>query len=302
MSDDGLKAPMPGLGPWVARMVAAALLVVAVVGSPVWAQPVISGITRARLDLKLSLPVAGRVEQLVVNEGDRVRKGDLILSLDKTLEALEVDRRKLLLDDVAKLGELRQREAVLREQVANARSLLATQVVSRKQVEDEEMVHRDVLAQLGGLEMAKKRERVEYELAQEALARRILRAPADGTIAKIHFRVGESLAANEPAVGLVDIARVRFVGTLPASAAARLAVGMTARLALSRDGDEIVRQARISFVSPLTDAASGLVEVIAEFDNADKAVRPGIAGQMSVHPGASRGPAPAARPASDAAR
>jgi len=282
--------------------VAALLLTLAAFASPVSAQLVISGITRARVDLKLSLPVAGRVEQLAVSEGDPVNKGDVILSLDKALETLEVERRKLLLDDVSKLVELRQREAVLREQVANARSLLLSQLVSRKQVEDEEMVLRDVLAQLGALESAKKRERVEYELAQEALARRILRAPANGTIAKINFRVGESLAANDAAVSLVDITKVRFVGTLPASAAARLSVGLTGRLVLAREGGEIVRQARISFVSPLTDAASGLVEVIAEFDNADKAVRPGIAGQMPLQFGAARGAssaaqrAPAAKP------
>ena len=292
----GLQPNTLGLKRSSIRVVVGLLWVVALCAAwvgPASAQLVISGITRARLDLKLSLPVAGRVEQLAVKEGDRVKKGDVILSLDKTIEALEVDRRKLLLDDVSKLNELRQREGVLREQVANARALLATPVISRKQVEDEEMVYRDVLAQIGGLEMAKKRERVEYALAQEALSRRILRAPAEGTIAKIHFRIGESLAANEPAVGLVDISRVRFVGTLPASAAARLSVGMTARLVLARDGGEIVRQARISFVSPLTDAASGLVEVIAEFDNADKAVRPGIAGQMPINGGAGRGAAPA---------
>jgi RND family efflux transporter MFP subunit len=280
--------------------VAALLLSLAAFASPVSAQLVINGITRARVDLKLSLPVAGRVEQLAVSEGDPVRKGDVILSLDKALETLEVERRKLLLDDVSKLVELRQREAVLREQVASARSLLASQLVSRKQVEDEEMVLRDVLAQLGALESAKKRERVEYELAQEALARRILRAPADGTIAKINFRVGESLAANDAAVSLVDITKVRFVGTLPASAAARLSVGMAGRLVLAREGGEIVRQARISFVSPLTDAASGLVEVIAEFDNADKAVRPGIAGQMPLQFGAARGGSSAAQRAPDA--
>lgn len=274
---------------------AALILMLAAFVCPVSAQLTISGITRARLDLKLSLPVPGRVEQLAVSEGDQVSKGGVILSLDKALETLEVERRKLLLDDVSKLGELRQRETVLREQVANARNLLASQLVSRKQVEDEEMVLRDVLAQLGGLEMTKKRERVEYDLAQEALARRILRAPADGTIAKINFRVGESLAANDAAVSLVDITKVRFVGTLPASAAARLNVGMLGRLSLAREGGEIVRQARISFVSPLTDAASGLVEVIAEMDNADKAVRPGIAGQMTIQFGAARR-APDAKP------
>jgi RND family efflux transporter MFP subunit len=280
--------------------VAALLLTLAAFASPVSAQFVINGLTRARVDLKLSVPVAGRVEQLAVSEGDQVSRGDVILSLDKALETLEVERRKLLLDDVSKLVELRQREAVLREQVANARSLLATQLISRKQVEDEEMVLRDVLSQLGALESAKKRERVEYELAQEALARRILRAPADGTIAKINFRVGESLTANEAAVSLVDIAKVRFVGTLPATAAARLSVGQTGRLVLAREGGEVVRQARISFVSPLTDAASGLVEVIAEFDNADKAVRPGIAGQLAIQFAAARAGPPAARRASDA--
>jgi RND family efflux transporter MFP subunit len=279
----------------IQKKIAAVLLVLMLSTSPVCAQLVVSGLTRAKLDLKLSLPVAGRVEQLIVNEGDRVRKGDMILSLDKTLEALEVERRKLLLDDVSKLNELRQRVGVLREQVSNARSLLSTPVISRKQVEDEEMVYREVLAQLNGLEIAKKREKVEYELAQEAFARRILRAAADGTIAKIHFRVGESLAANEPAVSLVDISKARFVGTLPASAAAQLSVGMTARLVLAREGGEIVRQAKVSFISPLTDAASGLVEVIAEFNNADNVVRPGIAGQMHLHVAAGTSPVPAAR-------
>ena len=68
---------------------------------------------------------------------------------------------------------------------------------------------------------------------------------------------------------------------------ATLAEAIGRAMALAREGGEIVRRARISFVSPLTDAASGLVEVIAEFDNADKVVRPGIAGQMPIHVGAS---------------
>jgi multidrug efflux pump subunit AcrA (membrane-fusion protein) len=34
------------------------------------------------------------------------------------------------------------------------------------------------------------------------------------------------------------------------------------------------------FVSPVTDPSSGLVEVIAEFDNADGVVRPGITGRL----------------------
>jgi len=273
----------------------AALMLVSIYVNPVLAQLVITGVSRAKVDLKLSLPVAGRVEQLRVSEGNQVSKGDVILSLDKTLEELEVVRRKLLLDDLSKLRELQLREAVLREQVAQARGLLRDKLVSMKQVEDEEIVYQDVLAQLGALRMAKKREQVEYDLAREALARRILVAPTDGTIARINVREGESLAINESAVTLVDISVARFVGSLAASEAARLRVGIKGRLAFTRecakqarDCFEMVRDARITFISPVTDAASGLVEVFAEFDNTDRAIRPGIAGQMVVQLAAQR--------------
>jgi RND family efflux transporter MFP subunit len=271
------------------RKSVAAVFFMGISASPVLAQVVMGGVSRAKVDLKLSLPVSGRVEQLRVSEGTKVIKGELILSLDKTLEELEVVRRRLLLDDLSKLHELQIREAVLREQVAKARTLLAAQLVSSKQVEDEEIVYQDVVAQLGALTMAKKREKVEYELAREALARRVLLAPTDGTISKVNVREGESLGVNESAVSLVDITVARFVGSLAANDAARLRIGMTGRLAFTRecgkqvrDCVEIVRNARITFVSPVTDAASGLVEVFAEFDNADMVVRPGIAGQMVI--------------------
>jgi multidrug efflux pump subunit AcrA (membrane-fusion protein) len=36
----------------------------------------------------------------------------------------------------------------------------------------------------------------------------------------------------------------------------------------------------VVFVSPVADPLSGLVELVAEFDNADGSVRPGVAGRI----------------------
>lgn len=238
------------------------------------------GVTQALRDVKLSMTVQGRIETLLVREGQRVARGDELLRLDRTLEALEVQRRRLLLADTARLNELASKEKILAEQVQALRPLLQTGGIARKQFEDEELALSNVVAERKALEAAKQREQVELKLAEEAFERRHLRSPMSGVVTKILLREGESVAPNEPVLHLVDTSRVRFMGTVAASLGAQLKAGRTVTVALGLDDKAPTRQARLVFVSPVTDAASGLVEVIAEFDNADGSVKPGISGRI----------------------
>lgn len=244
------------------------------------AQSAPQGITQAMGEVRLSMSVPGRVDAILVREGMRVRKGDLLLHLDRSLEELEVKRREVMLEDAAKLEELRIREKMLTEQVAQARALLESGGVSRKLVEDEELALQAVSAERKVLEYAKRREKVELELAREAYERRHMRSPIAGVVTKILPRVGESVPPNEPILTVVDISRVRFNGTFPASSATRLRAGNMVTIRLQQEGKTLTRQARVSFVSPVADPSSGLVELIAEFDNPDGAVRPGMVGQI----------------------
>ena len=240
------------------------------------------GFTQALKEAKLSMTVNGRVEGLMVREGLRVRRGDLLLHLDRTTEELEVKRRQLVLQDTARLQELRQREATLTQQVGSARELLSNGTISRKQFEDEELAFRATVAERQALELAKQREEVELQLSREAYERRHLKAPIDGVVAKIHFRVGESIAPHEPVLVLVDVSRVRFLSAVPPAAAARLKPGQSVTVQLGAEARAPARRARISFVSPTADPASGLVEVTAEFDNPDGSVKPGVTGRLAL--------------------
>ena len=239
-----------------------------------------AGITQAIHDLKLSVTAAGRIEALFVKEGDRVRKGDLLLHMDRTLEALEVRRREVMLEDNARLEELRAKELTLTEQVRAARSLLATGGVSRKQVEDEELALGTIIAERKSIEFAKRRERVELDLAREAYERRHLRSPIDGVVTRVVSRIGESVAPHEPVMVVVDVRTARFSGTVPIADAARVRAGSSVMLQLGSDSEPLTRLAQLVFVSPVADPASGLVDVIAEFDNADGSIRPGTAGRI----------------------
>ncbi|MBF0155374.1 efflux RND transporter periplasmic adaptor subunit [Candidatus Magnetaquicoccus inordinatus] len=241
------------------------------------------GVTQAMRDIKLSMTVVGRIEGLLVKEGQQVRRDELLLHLDRRLEELEVQRRKLLLADTVRIEELRSKEKKLAEQVKSLRQLIGSGGVSRKQYEDEEMALSAVSSERKALEAAKLREQVELDVAIESFERRHLRSPMNGVVTKVLLHVGESVAANEPVMHLVDVSRVRFMGTVPSWVGATLREDRKVTIKLDLNGPEektLLRQGTVVFVSPVTDAASGLVEVIAEFDNLDGSVKPGISGQM----------------------
>jgi len=238
------------------------------------------GVTQALKDVKLSMTVAGRIDGMLVREGSRVSKGQVLMHLDRTLEELEVQRRRLQLEDQAKLEELRLKEKTLALQVASLAPLLLSGGISRKQAEDEEMALGTVAAERKALEASKERERIELSLAQEAYERRHLRAPFDGVVTKVALRVGESIGAHEPLITLVDTSRVRFMGTVPARTGTKLQVGAWVNIELAMSGQLKRRAAKVVFVSPVADPSSGLLEVIAEFENLDGSVRPGISGRL----------------------
>jgi membrane fusion protein, multidrug efflux system len=243
------------------------------------------GVTQSLRDVKLSLTASGRIEALRVREGQRVKPGQLLLHLDRSLEDLEVQRRRLLLADTSRLVELASREKTLTEQLAAIEPLLRTGAISRKQYEDESMALNNVISERKALEVAKRREQVELNLAIESFERRHLRSPIAGVVTKISQREGESVAANEPVVQVVDVSRVRFLSTVAAAVGGKLQTGQSVRIQLGAFDKGLsdkgqARQGRIVFVSPVTDAASGLVEVIAEFDNQDGSVKPGVSGRM----------------------
>jgi len=238
------------------------------------------GVTQALRDVKLSMSVAGRIDGMLVREGSRVRRGQVLLFLDRNLEELEVQRRRLLVEDRARIDELKQKEKTLSEQVESLRPLLASGGVSRKQVEDEEIALGAVSAERKALEASKEREQVELSLAKETFERRNLRSPFDGVVTKVGLRLGESVSPHEPFMSVVDTSRVRFMGTVPARSGLNLKVGAVVKIELTVDGQLRSRMAKVVFVSPVTDPSSGLIEVIAEFENADGSVRPGISGRM----------------------
>ena len=214
------------------------------------------GITQPVLDVTLSVPVAGIITRLKAKEGDFVQTNDLILELDNRLEELEVERRQSILDNHKADWESTR---VVFEKSSS---------VSRDELLKKESDYKVALA--------------EYEEASEQLRRRRLLAPAAGVITEIKLHQGESCAPYEPIVRLVDTRQCYFVSNLEAGSRLQLKPGQKVEIQLEDVAAPLKVPARIVFVSPVVDSASGLQRFKALFDNSNGLVRPGVAGKISL--------------------
>ncbi|MBU6409086.1 MAG: efflux RND transporter periplasmic adaptor subunit [Verrucomicrobia bacterium] len=213
----------------------------------------VSGITEPLMDVTIGLADPGIIHRQFFNEGDFVKKGDVILELDKQLETLEVARRKAVMDeDKMILDSTRQ--------LAETTKSVSKEDLAKAQADY------DVAA-------------AQYGTAVQQLADRQLVAPFSGFIVKVLLRPGAPVAPYQPLVRLVDTSRCYFIGHLPGPEAGNLRLDEPVTVAL--DGGRTV-SGKICFISPVVDAASGLARIKAIFDNVDGKIRPGVAAKLTV--------------------
>lgn len=222
------------------------------------AQPAgIAGITEPIRDLTLAFPVVGVVGSRSVQEGDAVQADQLLLELENGLEDLEVQRRKLLRDHAT--AEL-QRLTTLAERKAIS--------VSREELEKKR----------NEAEIA----RVEHELSLAVVRRRQLRSPIEGRVVQVFKDLGERCEDQQPVLRLVDTRRIVFVGHVEPQAVRDLKIGQAVRLHIDGTDSSADLSGTLVYLSPVVDAASGLLRIKAEFENPSGRLRPGTGARLQL--------------------
>lgn len=162
----------------------------------------------------------GRVETLKVREGDHVKKGDLLFSVDDDLQKADVTVRNT---------------AVINAQQAfdRAKELLKSAAGTQRTFDDAEAALRQAKANL--------------EWAQTRLARRNAHSPGDGTIEQIYYRPGETVPAGRPVVALLPPGNLKIRFFAPQAVLPGLKYGDIVEV--SCDGCDTGLTAKISFIA-----------------------------------------------------
>ena len=245
-----------------------------------WSQGLASrGITEPFQDASVSATAGGTVVAIRAKEGQFGREGETVVELDNALEALEVQRRKLVAESTVEVDAARARVETLKVDLEGTRTLHATtRSVSLEDLQKKELEYQLAVADLERLQVSEQREQIERRIAEEQLARRFITAPFDGVIVELLLEEGEGCTQQQPLFRIVDTRRCRLVVHMEQAPALKLTVGRTVTLRVQEADGPMSVQGTVEYVSPLVDASSGLREVKVVFENPEGKIHPGLAG------------------------
>ncbi len=219
---------------------------------------------------------SGTLETLDAKVGQLVAAGQTLGALD--CEVLRV-QRKITIAKAEATGELEAAQAELKvkqslyeryqalRKDANEASELE---VERKRADME--IQR---AKVRSVEDTLSLHRLESELLDAQIRQRTLVSPIASVVAAVDAEPGDFVAPGQtqPIVTLVDIDRLRATFHLPAGEATSLAEGDV--LALDFTDQKTPINGRVEFVSPVTDARTGTIQVRVTIENKTHSVRSG---------------------------
>lgn len=213
------------------------------------------GITAPVQDATLSASVAGVIFRQHFGEGDWVAEGEVIVELDNAEEKLEELRRSIILENLKRTLE-RTEELYKR-----------TQAVSVEELETRRSEVRIAEAEL--------------QIARERVRKRKIAAPFAGYVTDLFdLRAGEGSEAQAPLARVIDNSQCNFEAHVDPAIGQKMEKGQSITIEIKIDGTPTQIEAIVTFVSPIVDSASGLIEVKAVFANPDAKVRPGVSGQL----------------------
>lgn len=199
--------------------------------------------------IALTFQTTGRVEKVLVDVGDKVKKDQLLAMLDKT--------------DLKNLYD-----------IANAKYLQAKDAYDRlKTVHDQ-----GSLPEIQWVEMETNMEQAKLsrDLSEYNLDKCNLRAPADGVIGRRNIEPGmSSISIVSAPLELVDINTIMVKVSVPENEIGKIKKGLKAEFSISALNNQKF-EGIVSKISPVADAFSRTYEVKIESKNPGMEIKPGM--------------------------
>ena len=198
--------------------------------------------------VSLSFPVGGRVERVYVQEGDRVREGQVVAVVNSTTAQNAYNSAKASL-----------------EQAEDAYNRL-------KKVYDQ-----GSLAEVKWVEM---QTTLEQARSMERIARKqledcTLTSPVSGVVGSCNAKAGASLMPGEPALTILQMGSVSVTFSVPESEISTVNLGDTAKVCVPALGNRMMT-GRVTDRSVSASRVSHSYHVKIAFPNNDRALLPGM--------------------------
>ena len=239
------------------------------------------GSLEADRDVEIRSRVSGRIEELAVDVGDRISKGQLLIQVD------DLQQKELV----------RQAEAAIRVTVAE-KSTQDLRVIAAKRVHDRQknLATKGVgtaqqleaaesklsIAEAESRLAASKVAQAETELEQSRLelAERRIESPLDGQVASRTVQVGDLAKSDVGLLRIVDLSTVRTAVHVGESDYRQLREGQPAEVRVDTYPDPF--PGRVVRLAPVLDPETRTAVVYIAVENPDGLLKPGMHARVRV--------------------
>jgi RND family efflux transporter MFP subunit len=267
----------------------------------------VTGTLAAEEQVMLSLKVTGRLEEMLVDLGSPVRRGQVVarltptdfdLRLRQAIAALQQARARLGLDpdgsddsvDIERTSLVRQAVAALdeaRRQRDRYATFVQRGISARAELESADAQlqiadgrYQDALEEVRNRQAVLAQRRSEVALARQQLDDTTLRSPIDGVVRERHAFAGEFRTAGTPVVTVVRQHPLRLQLAVPERASTNVQAGQIVHVSV--EGDDQKYQGRVARLSPAITEGNRTLAIEAEVPNDHGRLRPGMFARAEI--------------------
>lgn len=249
-----------------------------------------AGVLQAKTRVDVGAQVSGQIQTLHVELGQRVSKGDLLVSLDPELARSDVAQAEAAVAQAAAALDSRRIDAeAARRELKRQQRLLAGQATSGNEAEKAETDLAKIEADLRGQAATVARLQAELDKKKVSLSYTRITAPMDGTVVNLPVQVGQTVISVQitPVIlTLADLDTITVRTKVPEADIQAVKVGQVARFStLSGEGKRYEGKVRV--IQPVPERAGNAVfyNVLFEVDNRDRALFSDMTVQVDIETG-----------------
>lgn len=224
--------------------------------------PSITGSIEPERRADLRAEVSAVVLAVLKENGDPVRRGDLLVRLDQT------SIRDSLTAAQSSLSAASQAYEQAERQFQRMKTLRETGVVSAQQLEDVEIRRNSAQSE-------REAARTRVVTARQQLERTEVRAPFDGIVSDRKVSAGDTAQVGKELLKVIDPSSLRFEGLVSADAVGQVEPGQEVWFRIHGYADREFT-GKVTRVNPAANVTTRQVEVLVSFDSAVQ--QPNVAG------------------------
>jgi len=247
-----------------------------------------NGKVQARKKVELSAPIAGQILNLAVREGDRVKKGEFLMQIDRVALQASADSSKAALEALFSDRDA-ARSNLERARLEHDRSKKSWEsgIVPDLDYQRARTTFEGAAAQLAAIESRIEEARARFTGAKDTLSKTTITAPIGGIVTKLNVEEGEVAmigTMNNPGTVLMtisDLSVIEAVMEVDETDIPQVHVGQKATLLIDaypdRSFEGLLTEVGSSPINLAAAGAEGIdFEVKIRIENPPEGLKPGL--------------------------